>query len=34
VRRLEGDTLDAAASRAILQHSGEVAAVLVTIPCG
>jgi hypothetical protein len=34
VRRLEGDTLDAAASRAIFQHSGEIAAVLVTIPRG
>jgi hypothetical protein len=33
-RQLEGDTLDAAASRAILERSGEVRAVWVTIPRG
>jgi len=31
VRHLEGDTLDAAGSRAILQRSGDVQAVFVTI---
>lgn len=34
VRQLEGDMLDAATSRAVLERSGEVRAIFITVPRG